>query len=91
VEVAVITDPIERIIADALDSVGIVYSHESDRPGSIPLDFYLPAYDLWIECKAYHAERIAGQMAKARDVIAIQGIGAARAFAAMIRGGSPCE
>ncbi len=79
-----ITDPIEKIVAAALNRAGIVYRHESE--GGQRLDFYLPVDDVYIEVKALHSPRIAAQMGSVTSVIAIQGRGAALAFARMLGG-----
>lgn len=77
-----ITDPMEKIIAFALYDAGIIYTNEHESN----LDFYLPMYDLHIEVKRMHSPRIAEQMSRAENVIAIQGERAARVFAEIIRG-----
>lgn len=93
----VITDPIERIIADALTMAGIAFVHESQaivwpefpkgpRRG---LDFWLPDDGLFIECKAYHSDRIARQTTYAENIIVIQGKRAAQAFARLITANRP--
>lgn len=46
--------------------------HEGKSPAN--LDFYLPSHDLYLEIKGGHSERIAGQMARHPNVIAIQGV-----------------
>ena len=82
------TDPVEAIIAAALDRAGIAYT----RPGhgSAPgnpgqtLDFHLPAFDTFIECKRMATPRTESQMATVANIIVIQGIDAARALAALI-------
>jgi hypothetical protein len=79
----VITDPIERIVADGLDAAGIAYVHEDATTKG--LDFRLVASGVFIEVKQYHAARIATQMARDPNVIAIQGRAAAEWFAAMLR------
>ena len=76
------TDPVERIVADALDASGIAYTTEGHNRQR--LDFHLPAFDTFIEVKQLHSARIAAQMASADNVIAIQGRGAAEAFAVML-------
>lgn len=75
-----VRDPIEKIIAEALDSRGFEYvcDGEGETKG---LDFYLQRYDLYIEVKQFHTDRVAEQMSRAKNVICIQGEGAARAFA----------
>ena len=67
------TDPLETEIATALDAAGIRY--ETDFGGGNPaaLDFYLPHLDVYIEVKQFHSPRIAEQMSRAENVIAIQG------------------
>jgi hypothetical protein len=59
------TDPVEQIIADALDAVGIEY-----RRGFGGLDFHLTASDVWIECKRFHSPRIAVQSIEAARLLA---------------------
>lgn len=77
-----ITDPCERIVAGALDAAGIAWTNDPHQARE--LDFYLPGLRLWIEVKQMHSPRIAEQMARAPDVIAIQGRAAAEAFARLI-------
>mgnify|MGYP000875157366 CR=1 FL=1 len=78
-----ITDPVERTIAESLDAAGIRYVRGY---GTRDLDFHLPEHDIRIECKQFFTPRVADQLAANHDVILIQGMGAARAFAAMIAG-----
>lgn len=73
-------DPIEKIVEDALISAGIDYVRDP-HPAALNLDFFLTGYGVHIECKQFHTDRIAAQMARAPNVIAIQGIEAARLFA----------
>jgi hypothetical protein len=80
------TDPIERIVEQALLDAGVSYVVESDHAAPHGLDFHLPDYGVAIEVKQMHSDRIARQMATHRDVIAIQGRGAALLFATMMRG-----
>lgn len=74
-----ITDPMERIIADALDAAGEPY-----QVNALGLDFYLPCQDVYIEVKRMHSDRIADQMSRAPNVIAVQGEQAVRLLAATI-------
>lgn len=76
------TDPMERLIAEALDYAGIRY--ETDCGGAAPLDFHLVDIGLHIEVKRFHSPRIAEQMARVENVIAVQGERAVRELAAMI-------
>jgi hypothetical protein len=66
------SDELEKQIADALDIAGIEYLHESEDKG-LDLDFYLPYFDVYIEVKKFHADRISRQMATKNNVIAVQG------------------
>lgn len=65
-----INDPMERKIADALDAAGVEFEHER-RPEN--LDFYLPAFDIFIEVKRFHSPRVSDQMRRAPNVIVAQG------------------
>lgn len=72
-------DPVESVIQDALDLKGIHYTMDD------PLDFELGDSTLGvnrvaIECKQFHTDRIEKQW-KDRQVIVVQGVAAARAFA----------
>ena len=78
-------DPVEAIIAQALTKAWVEYVREDD-PRSLNLDFYLPEFDIHIECKRFHSPRISGQMARTTNIIVVQGIEAARVFAQMIEG-----
>ncbi len=73
-----ITDPIERIVADAL-----TLHHVKWRRGA-SADFFLPEYDTAIECKQFYSPRIARQMQHNVNVIVIQGKKAAHAFASLL-------
>lgn len=73
------TDPIEKIVEEALNQADI--RHLQDRM----TDFYLPELGIYVECKQFFAPRIAEQMARVENVIVIQGRKAATAFAAMLR------
>lgn len=59
------------------------------RGGERPLDFYVPSLDLYIEVKQFSSDRTARQIAGLTNVILIQGIPAAMAFAALIRAPLP--
>lgn len=68
-------DPIERIVADALDGAGIPYRRDA------PLDFECEGFA--IECKQFWSERAIRQLKGRSDVILIQGRVAAWAFAGL--------
>lgn len=74
-----ISDPMERSIAIALSLAGFHYLHETegDTDG---LDFVLMDGNVAIEVKQMHSPRIAAQMARRSDVIAIQGARAVKLF-----------
>lgn len=79
-----ITDPVEKIIAEALTAKGIQFIH--DGHGEITeknLDFYLPDYDVYIECKQFHTDRSSEQLKRHPNVILIQGMEAAKFFSIM--------
>ena len=67
-------DPIELIIADGLGRAGIRFVHESDNK-SQALDFSLPDFGVYIECKQFPSERTSEQIAQFSNVIVIQGRG----------------
>jgi hypothetical protein len=76
----------EMIIADALDDAGIEYTTDFGGGNPAGLDFYLPRCDVHFEVKRLHSPRIADQMSRADNVIAVQGEAAVRLFALFIRG-----
>lgn len=76
----------EKIIADALTKASLEFVMENDMMNAAGLDFYLPQYDIYIEVKSFYSERIAEQMSRAKNVIAIQGEQSARVFADMVCG-----
>lgn len=66
-------DHLEKKVAEALDEVGIEFVHESENKEQV-LDFYLPFFDVFIEVKQFHTDRISRQMSSKDNVIAVQGI-----------------
>lgn len=81
------SDPTEKIVAEALDAAGIKYHRDGARKGraakeqSKGLDFFLPNQGIYIECKRFHSPRIAEQLKRDPNIIVIQGERAARVFA----------
>ncbi len=77
-------DKLEQKIAAALDFAGIKY--KTDEGGGNPsnLDFCLEN-GIEIEVKRYHTNRIALQMARAEQVIAVQGERAVEFMAMLLR------
>ena len=76
-------DPMEKIVRDALAWSPLIFVEEP-HPDAKGLDFYLPTLDIHIEVKQFHTDRIAEQMSRAPNVIAIQGLPAAKFFAQML-------
>lgn len=62
--------PLEKQLAESLLSAGIKF----ERPSSQRLDFYLPDYDIYIEVKRYHADRVLSQLASQHNIILVQGV-----------------
>ena len=80
------SDPMERMVERALIDAGIAYVTDRDGRNESRLDFRLIDYDVEIEVKRFHSPRIADQMARADNVIAIQGEPAIRFFCDVLRG-----
>lgn len=76
-------DPVEEIVAEGLRRAEIEFRVDDNVSG---LDFYLPGLDVYIEVKQHHSARIAEQMSRRPNVIAVQGMHAARKFVEMITG-----
>lgn len=74
-------DPIEAIIASALDDAGLLYNRHNDKN----LDFFVPQLMIYIECKQFHTERISEQTKRVPNIIVIQGRHAAETFAQLVR------
>ena len=78
-----ITDPVEKVVAQALDSHSVEYTTEQ-HPDNLGLDFYLPDSRVHIEVKQFHTPRSQKQIERSDNVILIVGMGAAKQFARMI-------
>lgn len=83
-----IKDPMERLIAEALDRAGIDYVTDLGGGNPSNLDFRL-SNGVEIEVKRFHSPRIADQMARADNVIAAQGEDAVKFLADLIAHSSP--
>ena len=79
------TDPMERIVEQALIDAGIPYIADRDAGTSHRLDFDLPEHGVAIEVKRMHSPRISEQMARAENVIVAQGEVAVRLLADALR------
>ena len=80
------SDPMEQIIAEALDAAGVSYSTDEGGGNPSGLDFRLHN-GIEIEVKQFHSDRIGAQMARADNVIAVQGRAAVEYFASLIKEG----
>lgn len=84
----VTTDPMEQMVEQALRDAGIRYITDHGGKNPSGLDFHLPDIGVDIEVKRFHSDRIAAQMARAPNVIAVQGEGAIKAFCDLLRAGA---
>ena len=75
---------LEKKVAEALYEAGIEFVHESEDK-ELRLDFYLPLFDVFIEIKHYHADRISRQMSSQKNVIAIQGTKSVELLIALLK------
>lgn len=67
-------DPIEAMVERALNARSIRFEREVEvDPAGSRLDFHLPDFDLFIECKQFHSERAVRQLSRAPNVILLQG------------------
>jgi hypothetical protein len=82
------TDPMERIVFDALAQGRYIF-HWDPHPACKGLDFYLPAQNIFIEVKRFHSDRIGAQMARGDNVIALQGRDAVLWFAQRLGSATP--
>lgn len=80
-------DPLEREIEQALIDAGIGYRTDDGGGTESRLDFYLPALDISIEVKRFYTPRTGEQMARAPNIVVVQGERAVRFLAAAIRSG----
>jgi hypothetical protein len=48
------------------------------------LDFFLPDFNVYIECKRYHTPRINDQIERATDIIVIQGTASLKFFDTLV-------
>lgn len=78
-----VSDPMEEIVAHALNDAGFDYVRDCGGENPSGLDFKL-ANGIEIEVKRFHSQRIAEQMSRAENVIAVQGKEAVEFFASLI-------
>lgn len=79
------TDPMERLIFDALVERKIQFTTDFGGNNPSGLDFRL-ANGVEIEVKRFHSPRISEQMQRAQNVIVAQGEDACKMLAALIKG-----
>ena len=77
-----IADPIECMVAAALDAAGVTYIQ--GRANGDP-DFILPDLGLEIECKQFYSERAVRQLAGKENIILVQGRTAAAGLLTMMK------
>ena len=79
-------DPMEKMMREALEREGFAYTEDGKPGGEVnrALDFHLTDYGIHIEVKQFHTPRIAEQMSRAPNVIAVQGRDAVEFFAALL-------
>lgn len=77
-----ITDPVEKIIAEGLSAAGIPFVHNS-QGNTKGLDFYLPDFDIYIET-AIGPAQLDRSIGGAENIIVIQGMKAAITFLHLI-------
>jgi hypothetical protein len=85
--VPAVSDPMELLIAEALNHTGASYTTDYGAGNDARLDFYLVDYDVYIEVKRMHSPRIAEQMSRAPNVIVAQGEEAVKLLAYLIKVG----
>ena len=85
------SDPLERMVEEALIAAGIPYLTDQGGETESRLDFHLPGLNVAIEVKRFYSSRTGEQIARAPNVIVAQGEAAVRFLAAAIRSGDFLE
>jgi hypothetical protein len=75
-------DPLEEQIERWLIANNISFRRADDM--KVHLDFFLPEFNVYIEVKRYHTERIKDQIERATDVIVIQGSASLRFLESLV-------
>lgn len=78
-------DPLEQKISKTLDSLKIEYNCPDQMKGNGRLDFYLPFYDIYIECKAHSSPRLHEQINGNSNVIVLIGEKSVNLFCNLLR------
>jgi len=79
-------DPLEEKLAEALTRAGLEFVRDKGGANKSGLDFLLPRIGIEIEVKQFHSDRIAEQMARAPNVIAVQGEASVRFLCDLLTG-----
>ena len=81
-------DPLEAALLTLFEKYGIAFTRpERDPNDPANLDFYLPAYDLYVEAKQFHTPRISDQLAKVpvrSNALVLMGMKSVEAFADLV-------
>lgn len=75
--------PVEKRFEELLDARGIKYTRpEKDANDKSSVDYFLKDYDLYVEVKQFHTDRVNGQIAKCypKGVMVLVGMAAVVAF-----------
>jgi hypothetical protein len=75
-------DPMEESVERWLLANNIQFRRGDDM--KTRLDFFLPDFNVYIECKRFHTPRINDQMERAPDIIVIQGTASLRFLDSLI-------
>lgn len=78
------SDHLERMVGEELRKANINFIHES-QGCNVNLDFYLYDYDVYIEIKQFHSDRIAFQIQRVKNVIVLQGINSVKFFIKLLQ------
>lgn len=81
-------DPLEMLVAKTLDHLEIRYvCPDSDKGFSTlkKLDFFIPDWNLYIECKAWGSARLHKQVEEVNNCIVLIGLAATARFCEMLK------
>lgn len=80
--------PVEKRFEELLDARGIKYTRpEKDASDKSSVDYFLKDYDLYVEVKQFHTDRVNGQIAKCypKGVMVLVGMAAVNSFMEMMK------
>lgn len=78
-------DPMEIAVEQWLIANGVNYRRADDMKAR--LDFFLPDFNVYIECKQFHTPRTNEQLQRATDIIVVQGRGSLKFLDSLIARG----